>query len=229
MRAITRSIIEVDTDNERSSMKLTKFQHACFMLEKDGQALVFDPGNWSTDFVVPSNVVGIVLTHEHADHFDRSLLRQIINKNPGAAILAPIEMVDQLPDFPSQGIAPGSSATVGPFNLEFFGGQHAIIHPSMSSVVNVGVLVNATFYYPGDSFALPSAPVKTLALPVTAPWLKISESIDFMLAAKPDIAFPVHDHIASDDGKALADRIISGFAEKSGIAYQRISGSIEIG
>lgn len=209
-------------------MKLTKFGHACFTLEKNGQVLVFDPGNWSNDFVVPGNVAAVVLTHEHADHFDKDLLRRIIDKNPSTVILAPIEMTEQLSGFPSQGVAPGDITTVGPFNLEFFGGQHAVIHPSLSSVVNVGVLVNATFYYPGDSFALPGVPVKTLALPVTAPWLKISESIDFMLAVKPAIAFPVHDHIASAGGKALVDKILGGFGETRGIRYQRISSSIEI-
>lgn len=198
------------------------------MLENDNQALIVDPGNWSTDLVIPNNVTAVILTHEHADHFDKILLRQIIDKNPNAVILAPHEMAEQLPDFPSQGVAPGGSTTIGPFSLQFFGGKHAIIHPALGSVVNVGVLVNGTFYYPGDSFALPGVPVKTLALPVTAPWLKISESIDFMLAAKPDLAFPVHDHIASDDGKALVDRILGGFAEKSGIRYQRIHGSIDL-
>jgi L-ascorbate metabolism protein UlaG (beta-lactamase superfamily) len=209
-------------------MKLTKYEHACFTLERDGQVLVFDPGNWSTDFVIPNNVTAIMLTHEHADHFDIPLLRRIIDKNPSALILAPDEMAEQLTGFPSQGVTAGSSTTIGPFTLQFFGGEHAIIHPTLGSVVNVGVLVNNTFYYPGDSFVLPSIPIKTLALPVAAPWLKISESIDFMLAVKPDLAFPVHDHIASDDGKALVDRILGGFAETNGITYRRIRSSVDI-
>lgn len=209
-------------------MKLTKFTHACFTLETDNQTLIFDPGNWSTDLAIPSTVAAIVLTHEHADHFDKVLLRQIIDKNPNAVILAPHEMAKQLTGFSTQGIAPGGDMTIGPFILRFFGGEHAIIHPTLSSVVNVGVLVNDTFYYPGDSFAVPGVPVRTLALPVTAPWLKISESIDFMLDIRPDVAFPVHDHIASDDGKALVDRILGGFADRNSIRYQRIHGSIDI-
>lgn len=209
-------------------MKLTKFRHACFTLEKDNQTLVFDPGNWSTDFITPSNVAAILLTHEHADHFDKELLQGIIDKNRDAVIIAPREMAEKLTGFNVQGVAPGDTIAVGPFTLQFFGGEHAAIHPDIASVVNVGVLVNGSFYYPGDSFALPNVPVKTLALPVTAPWLKISEPIDFMLAVKPQLAFPVHDHIASDDGKALIDRIIGSFAEKHGIRYQRITDPIAI-
>lgn len=209
-------------------MKLTKFEHACFTLEKDGMALLFDPGNYTNDLIIPDTIIAVVLTHEHADHFDKDLLQKIITKNPGATILAPSVMSGQLPGLRTEEIAPGGSTTVGPFELRFFGGEHAPIHPEIPSVVNVGVLVNESFYYPGDSFALPNAPVQTLALPVTAPWLKIGESIDFMVEIKPSLAFPVHDHIASDDGKALVDRILTGFAKKHSINYQRITGLVDI-
>lgn len=209
-------------------MKLTKFEHSCFTLEKEGQALVFDPGVWSTDFTTSSDVAAVILTHEHADHFDKPLLQKIIDANPQAVILAPTEMAERLPNLASQAIAPGDAKTIGPFNLEFFGGQHAAIHPAIPRVVNVGVLVDDTFYYPGDSFELPNKQIKALALPVTAPWLKVSEPIDFMLKLEPTLVFPVHDHIASDDGKALVDSLIGGFAEKNGILYQRITGSVEI-
>lgn len=173
-------------------------------------------------------MTAIVLTHEHADHFDEDLLRHILDKNPRATIIAPHEMAEKLADFSCRGIAPGDTVKIGAFTLQFFGGEHAPIHPEIASVVNVGVLVNTSFYYPGDSFAVPNAPVTTLALPVTAPWLKISESIDFMCAVTPKLAFPVHDHIASDDGKALVDRILSGFAKRNNISYQRIAGSIDL-
>lgn len=209
-------------------MQLTKFEHACFTLEKDNQTLLFDPGNYTSDLVIPSTVIAVILTHEHADHFDKALLQQIINKNPSAIILAPADMTRQLPDIPTDVISPGLDMNIGPFTLRFFGGEHAVVHPDIPIVTNIGVLVNDSFYYPGDSFALPDTPFSTLALPVTAPWLKISESIDFMLATKPRLAFPVHDHIASDEGKALVDRILSGFANQHAITYKRISEPLHI-
>lgn len=209
-------------------MKLTKFKHSCFMLESDGESLVFDPGNWSTDFVDPGNISVIMLTHEHGDHFDKDLLQKIINSNREAVIVAPHEMAKKLAGFSTKGVSPGDNVTIGAFKLSFYGGEHAPIHPEIQSVVNVGVLVNDSLYYPGDSFALPGREIKALALPVTAPWLKISEPIDFMVAAKPRFVFPVHDHIASNDGKALVDRIIGRFADKHGINYQRIDGSVDI-
>lgn len=221
LRLVTRRSILV-------YMKLTKFEHACFTLEKDGQSLVFDPGNWSQDFTAPEHTVAIILSHEHADHFEPQLLNDSISKNPNAVVVAPIEMADKLAGLPVKEVTPGETLTIGPFDLEFFGGHHAVIHPSLMSVANIGVLVNESFYYPGDSFAKPDVPVKTLALPVTAPWLKVSESIDFMLEVQPGFTFPVHDHIASPDGKTLVDHLISNFAEQNGIRYQRVSRSIEL-
>lgn len=209
-------------------MKLTKFKHSCFMLEKDDESLVFDPGNWSTDFVNPGNISVIMLTHEHDDHFDKNLLQEITGTNPEAVIVAPHEMTQKLTSFATKGVSPGDSITIGAFKLNFFGGEHAPIHPEIQSVVNIGVMVDDSLYYPGDSFTLPDTPIDTLALPVTAPWLKISDPIDFMVSAKPNLAFPVHDHIASSDGKALVDRIVGRFADKHGINYKRIDGPTDI-
>lgn len=209
-------------------MKLTKYEHACFTLEKDGKVLVVDPGVWTSDFIIPENVVAIVVTHEHADHFDPETLKSIIDKNPGAVIIAHEDVTKQIPELPTKSVNAGDKITIEPFNLEFFGGNHAIIHPDYAVFANLGVLVDETLYYPGDSFAKPNKSVKVLALPVMAPWLKMSEAIDFLISMKPERAFPTHDAIASNIGKGLVDCLVGSFAEKHDIDYQRISGSIEI-
>ena len=36
-------------------------------------------------------------------------------------------------------------------------------------------------------------PVEVLAYPAVAPWMKISESLEYLKAVKPAVAFPVHD------------------------------------
>jgi L-ascorbate metabolism protein UlaG (beta-lactamase superfamily) len=209
-------------------MKLTKYEHACFTLEKDGKVLVVDPGNFSADFTPPENVIGVVITHEHQDHLDRERVAAIIDKNPDALVIGDSSLVSQLPSFPLTAVQAGQRLTVGPFSLEFFGGQHAIIHDSIPAIANLGVMIDDQVYYPGDSFATPNKSVDVLALPVTAPWLKIGESIDFLTNVKPRLAFPTHDTIASDAGKSIIDRMMTGVANANGITYQRIDGSISI-
>ena len=209
-------------------MKLTKYEHACFTVEKDGQILVVDPGIFSPDFIPPENVIGVVITHTHADHYDHDMIAEIVDKNPDALILGHESVVSNIPIFETKTVAAGETITVGPFELEFFGGLHALIHESIPRVANLGVLINELLYYPGDSFTVPEKSVDVLALPVSAPWLKISEVIDFVTAVHPRLAFPTHDAILSDNGKQIADTLIGNAAKQNSIEYARLREQLEI-
>lgn len=210
-------------------MKLTKYEHACFILEKDGKVVVVDPGAYTTDMPALESVVAIVVTHEHPDHFDPAALGALIAHNPDAVIYAHQAITRQLGDtLPNQAVSPGTVVEMAPFTLEFFGGEHAVIHSDLPVVANLAVMINDKVYYPGDSFTLPDRPVDTLALPTAAPWLKMSEAFDFLMAVKPRLAFPTHDAISSDAGKTLADRMTPMFADKVGTTYLRINDPIEL-
>lgn len=204
-------------------MKITKYEHACFVVEQYGQSLVVDPGHWTTNFEVPNHVVGVVVTHEHGDHFDQDKLKAITDKNPGAVIYAHRDIVSQLAEFRTQEVVANEGMKAGNFELEFFGGEHANITSNWQPVANLGVLVNERLYYPGDSFCVPEErSVEILAIPASAPWMKISEAIDFLNAVKPKYAFPTHDAILSDTGKETVDKWLQSVSEKLGTQYQRI-------
>lgn len=207
-------------------MKLTKYEHACFTVEKDGQLLVIDPGNFTSDFAIPSNVVGIVVTHEHSDHFDPDTLAAIYHNNPDSLLIAHPSITEKMPDHKNASVLAGDSLNVGPFSLTFYGGDHAIIHTDIQPLANLGVLIDKTIYYPGDSFAEPNVPVDVLALPVGAPWLKISEVIDFLRAVQPRLAFPTHDAVLSDIGKSLPDRMIPQLVPD--VIYERLTTPIDL-
>lgn len=210
-------------------MKLTKYEHACFTVEKDGKLLVVDPGIWTTDLGAPENVIAIVVTHEHPDHFDPNALGALIAHNPDAIIYGHEDIVKQLGDtLPNSTVSSGDSVIAGPFQLEFFGGSHATIHPSFPNVANLGVMINNTIYYPGDALSQPAKPVAVLALPVVAPWMKLSDAMDYVTEVKADIVFPTHDAIASDSGKQLPDRMIPHFVEAYGGTYQRLNSPLEV-
>ena len=209
-------------------MKLTKYQHACFMVEKDGQALVVDPGTFSSDFIAPSNVVAVVVTHEHPDHFDLAHLNEIADKNPDVQIFAPEPVVSKLEAFNKQAAVPGEKITVGPFELVFHGGQHALIHDSIPPIKNIGLMINDLIYFPGDSFTLPGTPVDTLLLPASAPWMKAGDAMNFLGIVKPRLCIPTHDAILSSEGKEVIDRLLSGTASANGAEYLRPEAPIAI-
>lgn len=203
-------------------MELTKYEHSCFTVKKDNCVLVVDPGDWTTDFIAPDGVVGIVITHEHGDHFSHDQIAAIIDKNPEAVVIAHPSITKTIEVFQTSAVIAGQELAVGPFSLAFFGGEHAVIYPELPTLANLGVMINDLIYYPGDSFALPGRAIDTLVLPVSAPWLKISEVIDFLKTIHPRFALPTHDAILSPSGKELVDRLAGSYAKNAGIEYRRI-------
>ncbi len=210
------------------TMKITKYKHACLVLEKDQKSLVIDPGDQSDDFVVPENVVAVVITHAHPDHLDMDKLQKIVSDNPGVVVIGHGDVVGDIKMTKVQTVTAGDAVEASPFHLEFFGEKHAQIHASIPLVTNLGVLVNESLYYPGDSYTLPEKLVDTLALPTSGPWLKVGETVDFALAVKPRQAFSTHDVHLSEPAVALVDRLVPMLTEASGMRYLRIEGSIEI-
>lgn len=208
-------------------MKLTKFQHACFTIEKDETILVVDPGTFSHDFIIPKHVDGIIITHEHPDHLDAVLVQKILNANPKAVIIGHESITSRYTNSPTLAVKPGEHYTVGFFDLQFFGGVHASIAEDVVTPPNFGVLIDNSLYYPGDSFTVPEAEgvhIKTLALPISAPWLTFAQTRAFLTAVHPTLAFPTHDGILSEDGKNLAESMVGAFAQKNGITYMRLDG-----
>lgn len=204
-------------------MKLTKYSHACFVVEKAGASVVVDPGAWSQDLEVPQGVVAIVVTHEHADHCDHKLLSDIVANNPDVTIYAHADVIANLPGFPTQPVTVGEIVHVGDFALEFVGGVHATIHESIPVIANLGVIIDDLVYYPGDSFALPGKVIPTIAVPASAPWMKIAEAMDFIATLKPARVFPTHDAILSEIGQNLVDNMLKNVALNSGTTYERIA------
>jgi len=200
-------------------MEVTKYTHACFTLQKDDKFLVVDPGGFSGDFISPENVVAVIVTHEHQDHLDHDHLAEIIDKNPEAIIIGPKQVTDQIEVFTTQTVGAGDSVEISGFDLKFYGGDHAIIHEGMPHVENVGVMINDLLYFPGDSLVAPDMDVTVLALPLSAPWLKVGEAIDFLTKVAPRQAFPVHEVVYSAAGQGMANRMLKAAAEKTQTEY----------
>ncbi len=77
-------------------MQLTKLTHACLVLEEQGQRLIIDPGVWTEDLKDFSDIVGVVITHAHADHFSAEHVAAILRANPTVKIYTTSEVVEQL-------------------------------------------------------------------------------------------------------------------------------------
>ncbi|GEP46601.1 MBL fold metallo-hydrolase [Microbacterium saccharophilum] len=198
-------------------MRVTKHEHACLRLEREGKTLIVDPGSFTLPLADLQDLIGIVLTHEHPDHWTPEHLDRLLKAAPGTPIYGPAGVAAAAAGFDVITVSPGETVALEPFTLEFFGGRHAVIHETIPIVDNVGVLVNDEFYYPGDSYAVPEGrDVRLLAAPVGAPWLKIGEAMDFVLAVAPRRAFGTHDMTLSQVGREMGRQRLRWATEQDG-------------
>ncbi|QEO15690.1 MBL fold metallo-hydrolase [Agromyces intestinalis] len=202
-------------------MRLTKHEHAALEIVENGQRLFIDPGAFTTPITEAAATVAVVITHEHNDHWTPEQLRRILEQSPGARLFGPEGVVRAaaVEGVEVQRVDPGDEVEVGPYRLRFFGGSHAVIHPSIPVVDNVGVLVNDSLYYAGDSFVAPGVPVEVLAAPAAAPWMKISEAMDYVIAVSPRRAFPTHEMLLARAGKDLSNARLRWATEQGGGEY----------
>ncbi|MFE2261336.1 MBL fold metallo-hydrolase [Streptomyces griseosporeus] len=192
-------------------MKLTKMSHACVRLEKDGRTLVVDPGAFSE----PDAAVGahaILVTHEHPDHFDEGRLRAALEAEPAAEIWTLKAVAEQLAAaFPGRvhTVGHGDTFTAAGFDVQVHGELHAVIHPDIPRITNVGYLIDGgKVFHPGDALTVPGVSVETLMLPVHAPWNKISEVIDYVREVAPHRSYDIHDALLTDLARPVYDRQI---------------------
>jgi L-ascorbate metabolism protein UlaG (beta-lactamase superfamily) len=182
-------------------MHLTHFGHSCLHADFGGTSLLFDPGTFSHGFEGITGLSAILITHQHPDHVDTARLPALVDANPGAALYADPQTAEQL-GRPWRAVHPGDALTVDGLRVRGVGGVHAVIHPEIPVINNISYLVGdsghaAKLMHPGDSLFIPGEPVDVLALPAAAPWMKISEAVEYLRAVNPQHAIPIHQGIVN--------------------------------
>ncbi|MDR0979660.1 MAG: MBL fold metallo-hydrolase [Candidatus Nomurabacteria bacterium] len=201
-------------------MKITKFDHSCFLLEKDGRGLLFDPVEFTHKLPSITNLDAIIITHIHGDHFQPEVLNKLRQDNPQAKIFT-TEDNEALKDVATIALG-GDKTAVGVFGLEFYGENHAEIIPGEFLCKNIGTLVDGVFANSGDSFDLPPKMPAIIAAPVAAPWLRLSETMGFLKESGVKIVIPAHDALNSDFGNTVCDNWISKVCTENGAKYKKI-------
>lgn len=188
-------------------MQLTKFSHACVRIERDGAVLVIDPGTFSEPEAL-DGVDAVLITHEHFDHLDVDKLADTLARRPSVTVHTHPEVVPRLAAMAEvvHPVNSGERFSAAGFAVAAYGGLHAMVHPDIPRVANLGFLVEDSVYHPGDSFDVPTdAQVDTLFVPISGPWLKLSDSVDFVRAIAPRQAYALHDSLLSPAGGEVYD------------------------
>lgn len=186
-------------------MRLTKYGHSCLLVEEGPARLLLDPGTLSGGFEELEGLTAVLVTHQHADHLDVGRLRGLLDRNPGVRVLCDEGSAEQLATAGAavEVVHDGDQLDAGGVAVRVSGRDHAVIHADIPVVPNVGYLVGGRLFHPGDAFTLPGQPVEVLAVPAGAPWLKVSEAVDYLRQVRPRVAVPVHELVLSTAGKAI--------------------------
>ena len=192
-------------------MKLTKHEHACVVLEKDGTSIVIDPGSFSSGAAeIIAGADTILLTHEHMDHVNEAAINGALAARPDLQVYAPAALAGLFAAHEDQftAVAAGVELTLGSFAVTVHGSEHAVIHPDIPVIANVGYLFDGSLYHPGDAYYVPEVPVSVLLLPTSGPWMKIGEAADYVRAVRPQQIMQIHEMLLSDIGLFLADNLL---------------------
>jgi len=176
-------------------MKITKLGHCCLFIEENGLRILIDPGDYSAGQNEIKNVCVILITHEHEDHVHVESLQKILENSPNAKICTNngVGKILEEKGIAFQLLAHGMKAEINGVEIEAFGEKHTQIYKTVPQAENTGYFIAGRLFYPGDAFTMPPKKVEILALPVSGPWMKLSEAIEYGLAVHPKTSFPVHD------------------------------------
>lgn len=190
-------------------MELTKHGHACVVLREDDRRLVIDPGIF-TDPAALAGASAVLVTHEHPDHFAPEALRAALDADPALEVWTNGSVAGRLAGLGGRVhvVGDGDAVTVAGVDVHVHGELHAVIHPEIPRVANVGFLVAGEVFHPGDALTVPGEPVGTLLLPVHAPWSKTAELIDYVRAVDAERAYAVHDGLLNEAGLGVVGGLL---------------------
>lgn len=210
-------------------MKISKFGHSCLTVEEGEAHFLIDPGAFSQGFEALRPIDAVLVTHQHQDHVTAEGLSKIRENNPEVQIFADEGSVMALANAGLTDVRPvhaGEEFEVKGVSVNVYGSKHAIIHPAIPGIENVGYMIADRFFYPGDNFTLPARPPEILAFPLGAPWLKVAEVIDYVVAVRPTYAIPVHDAVLAMP--LMNINLVKKIADPEGITMQVVENGTAI-
>lgn len=198
-------------------MRIQHLGHSCLLVETAGRRILVDPGSFSPEAASVEDVDVVLVTHQHGDHVDAGILSDVLAASPHALVIAEPEAAETIADVVREApgdrtvepLAAGQRIGIEDLSIAAVGGRHAVIHPDVPRIGNVGFVVAAdeepTLGITGDSLEPLEEfrGIDVLALALVAPWSKVSETVDAVRELAPRLVLPVHDAVASPQGRAF--------------------------
>ncbi|MDR2257379.1 MAG: MBL fold metallo-hydrolase [Arthrobacter sp.] len=214
-------------------MRLIKHGHSCISVHADTaegpRKLAVDPGTLSDAAAALEGAHAVLITHGHADHVDDDVVLAFLTGHPEVPAYAPADVVArwrERADGQALGervvtVVPDEEFVAAGVPIKAVGGQHALIHPLLRTIDNLGYLIDGRVYHPGDALIVPAGgePLEVLLVPAWAPWSKTSEVVDFIAAVRARRAYGIHDAPLTGAGHKIVEAQLAGLGGRTGTVY----------
>ena len=212
-------------------MQLTKYEHACLLVKDGQQGLLIDPGKYTNLPDGLANIQTIIVSDEHADHFDVANLRKILAQNPEANILSTETNAKDLANEGIECVPVNSELTVAGsgFDIHLREVDHAVVYgKSPCRVLTIGL--SNFLYYASDSFVESNEQYVVLALPTGGPWFNMTKAIDLAKAIRSEYVIATHNGHLSEAGNQSNNRFVAAnLGEDREFVYLEAGQSKEFG
>ncbi|MFV0533482.1 MAG: MBL fold metallo-hydrolase [Cumulibacter sp.] len=195
-------------------MNITKLGHSCVLVATEDRVALFDPSGWAERELLDrvEHIDRIVYTHQHADHFDVEILRDLVRKFPNALVICGqsiTELIEQA------GLSVTTQEESG-CTHKFDAPHEQLPVPGAQAPAENGYHFKEIFTHPGDSQSF-NETKSVLAMPFIGPWGKTGDSIAKVLELKPKYVLPIHDWHYTDEAKQWLQGMLKSVFEPAGI------------
>jgi L-ascorbate metabolism protein UlaG (beta-lactamase superfamily) len=200
-------------------MKITRLEHAGFIVEAGGRRLIVDPGDFTSTATIAGlgKIDGVAISHGHGDHFSRDNVMVA-----AAPVVAPADVATLLPKSLMSGILRlGETLALAGFDITPVLADHG---PKLSRAIeNYGLVIARTgirVYYVGDAARpspAPSGPFDLVLISIDGTGFVFdAEQASAFVAALDhhDRVVPIHDGAGDEPHHARRfAALASGFCE----------------
>jgi L-ascorbate metabolism protein UlaG (beta-lactamase superfamily) len=218
-----------------ATTRVTTLGHSCVLvrttsLEGATRSLLLDPGNLTPRLADSVRPDFVLVTHVHPDHIDPSQLAAVARRRP-LEVYGPTGLEEVLRGVDGVHVTEleDGEHTIAGVPIVVDSAPHEVIYSAVPRPVNLTYLIADAVFAPGDAFAIPAFAPEILLAPTGAPWMKLSETIDYIQRVAPRHAIPVHDGGLAPAHRTLHTVLMAKFApEGTQVHVLDVGDSLEV-
>jgi L-ascorbate metabolism protein UlaG (beta-lactamase superfamily) len=186
-------------------MRITKFPQSCLKIEKDGRAILVDPGTLATGKFSLSDFRkfdAVLYTHSHADHLDLAVVDEVVAT--GAALYGNQNVAEVIGGDRVKVIEDGQELEIAGFQVKAYHMEHCLMVDGTKGVQNTGYVLDGVLLLPGDSTEkVPGLQIEHIALPIFGPDISYHDAFQMAADYQAKVVFPVHFDVVGIDGSTF--------------------------